>query len=215
MAPKKQTLLNFVTARKELLDLHVGAGMVAGTPKFESRSKEATKAITAQVNLVKRIDADEATEVTKVLVDAPLTEDDRSTLMDLVMDKVDTPDDAAGPTSAHGAKQSVNMPHLYLTSCDWEVVTSSSKTLHERMVTLVRRFVGLGLYYPDEFAVRNIVAVSLTDQGVAESLLGIALKCEDTFKQMVKSSRATRPRSRELCSALGCCGCSVAPSSRG
>ena len=142
------------------------------------------------------IPIEEANDIAKVLVDAPLVGCDKDACMKLVEEKAEAGE--AAPAAGGDGRQIVDMPYLWLTSGDWDVMTNPDASLHQRVSVLARRFIGLGLYFPDEHAAKNVVAVALTDQGDPDSLLNVSLRCQDIFKRFVKPRRASRPLGREL-----------------
>ena len=183
-------------ARREYLDLNIQAVMVVGSNNYKTMSQSTVAALTSQVKTVANIAADEAASMISLLVDAPLLEEDRQKCIQLVNEKVWLADQ--GQQDAAPAKQNVTQPYLFLTASDWEAMASTKKTVFERVGILGRRFCGLGLLYPTESSIKNITALALLDQGAPESLLNVALSNGKTLKTLIKASRASRPRGKEL-----------------
>ena len=119
---RKASLLTFMKARREYLDLNMQAGMVVGSNKYKTMSQSTVAALTSQVKAVTNIAADEAASMISLLVEAPLTEEDRQQCIQLVNEKVWLADQ--GLLEASTDKQNVTQPYLFLTASDWEAMES-------------------------------------------------------------------------------------------
>ena len=184
---KKQSLLNFVAARAEYLQLNIAAGMQVGSPEHTRMSNSTVTAMSTHIAATRSIETEQATGMISILTKAPLLHSDLEACLRMINEKVWLAD-TDGP-AARQQLQTIDEPQMYLTSDDWACMMSPRKSVHERVLRLAARFSALGHFYPSESAARNIVALSLMDQGNPHSLVGEALKHIKSYKGMIKQQR--------------------------
>ena len=198
MAPVRQSLLNFVMARKEFLTLSMECGAELDSPKFRALQEGSAQTIAKQIGMAPSLSVDDANALINVIKDAPLLTEGKANLRELIGDKVlqVAKDEVGEAAPAKVVKQKTDMAHCFLTADDWRAMKSPQTSLAQRTSVLGIRFMRLGLFYPDEFAVKNVLALAFLDQGEPEAFQATALHYSEIFKKTLKQGRGRQ--SREL-----------------
>ena len=196
--PPRQSLINFFNAKDVLLKLNFRNGMLAGAPDHIELSKSTALTLQQQVKAVRKIDPDEANEIMSITLDMNLFDDYKAEVVASINEKIlkadGTEDTPAGglPTP----KQECPNPELFLSGDVWDLLQNPSTTSEQRLMAMMMHFVSIGLWYPTETAVKNIVAVVLHDQG--GDLITRGLQLNKTFKSSIVMHRNKRVRPRPL-----------------
>ena len=114
---RQQTLLGFMKARREYLDLNMLAGMSTTSKAFAEMGKSTVAALGSPLKATASIDSEEAAAMISLLVHAPLPQPCKDECIRLVNEKTwqtDITQDEARPSE----KQSAACPYLYLNAKD-------------------------------------------------------------------------------------------------
>ena len=189
---RSPSLAKFADARKQFLLLSLRAGVQVDSARFQQLSRATVANFAAQVKGTKVLSQEEANIVIQHMVDAPMLSEDRTSCIDLVTAKLDdglTEDAGGAGGSKSTEKQVVTRPEIYLTQKDWEILTHTTAGTTCRVSCLAKRFGKLGLQYPSEITVRDIVALAFHDQGPPELTMSQALNDSRIFKRLLKQHK--------------------------
>jgi hypothetical protein len=188
---KKATLLGFVTARKEFVDLNMKCGVAREAEAFREMSTMTASALQSHISSMKALNTEEANPVMEMLQKTDMVDKDKEASMKAIRDKV-----AAQPVASPDAEvsgkhaQSVASPEVFLTESDWAIMSGPNASVHQRVMRLAARFGNLGLLYPTEHAVKNIVGIAVLNQGDAAALMDLVYQQIQVYRNQTKTMRS-------------------------
>ena len=188
MAQSRRTpLLSFVEARKEYLDLNVMAGLTEECEQFKKLSEATSSSIQGHVLALAGISPEDANLLISKILEMRLLAGHKQEIVGIINDKVWLA--YQDPTEEPSLKQSIDEPEIFLTEDDWEFVRSPTSSMRDRVGRLAARCCSLGLWYPTETAVRNVVTLAFLDKGDPSSFMDVALQASRSYKALVRMRR--------------------------
>ena len=193
-------MLNFFTAKNTLMELNRQHGMIENGPEHVALSKNTSLALRQQINSVKKLDPDTANEIMTLVLNMILVDDDKNAVIAAINGKICMVVEAETSGGAVEAcptpKQECPYPELFLSGAVWEVLQDPTSSIDDRLGAMVFHFLSIGLWYPTETAVKNIVSVVLHDQ--AGNLRDRGLTLNKKFKHAIVTHRGKRTRIHAL-----------------
>ena len=198
-------IVNFVTARFELLKLNLLSGLDPMSDKYKSLSQETTAQVTKQINSVGKINCETATTILQLLTEGEnnvkiLSGEQVDALRDAVNSKLDQ---GLGASNASNiVYQKIDAPEEWLTQDMLETMMASPSNLNAatrirfRLNILATFFGGGGLARPSEHCAKDIVSLALLDVDDA-TLVSEGVGWVRVFKAMVK------PLAKSLVDSMG------------
>ena len=198
-------IVNFVTARFELLKLNLLSGLDPMSDKYKSLSQETTAQVTKQINSVGKINCETATTILQLLTEGEnnvkiLSGEQVDALRDAVNSKLDQ---GLGASNASNiVYQKIDAPEEWLTQEMIETMLASPSNLDAttrirfRLNILATFFGGGGLARPSEHCAKDIVSLALLDVDDA-TLVSEGVGWVRVFKAMVK------PLAKSLVDSMG------------
>ena len=173
--------------------------MLEGSPDHEVLSGNTSLALRQQVHGVKKLEPDEANTILSIAIDMDLLEGDKVELTAAINSKILQAQVAPagdGVEACPAPKQECPNPESFLSGDIWELLQDPASSVDDRLHSMMCHFLAIGLWYPTENAIKNIVAVVLHDQVGDLRTRGLGLNKK--LKASIVTHRGKRARVHAL-----------------